>query len=273
MKVLPPIELSMVLARKGSDIFFQRQKISTPDCIIPRLGTKKASYTLAVIRQFEMLSVTSLNPSQAMGRTRDKLRSLQILARNNVGIPRTFFLDALSDIDVALDAVGGAPVIIKVPEGTQGMGVMLAESIRSARSILESQLNQGQHVFVQEFIEESQGKDIRIIILGGRMIAAMQRSSLGDEFRSNVHRGGTQSSIKISIEAQKTAQVAARLLGLQFAGVDVIESNRGPLVLEVNSSPGLEGIENATGLNIARQCTLYLEKLRNTREPKDRVGY
>ncbi|MCB1147179.1 MAG: RimK family alpha-L-glutamate ligase, partial [Leptospiraceae bacterium] len=273
VKVYPPIDLSMLLSRRSLQLYFQRNQISAPDCIIPRLGMKKPGYTLSVIRQFEMMKVTTLNGSQAMGRSRDKLRALQILSQHNIGIPKTFFLDSLSDIEIAIEHVGGAPVIIKVPEGSQGMGVILAESVRSARSILETLLSQGRHVLVQEFISESKGSDIRVIILGGRVVAAMRRDSVADDFRANLHRGGSQSGVELSVEMHKTSQIAARALGLQFAGVDMVQSANGPLVLEVNSSPGLEGIEAASGANIALACVNYLEKLHKLKDQRDSVGY
>jgi len=241
-------------------VYFQKQILPKPDIIIPRVGQKKAAYTMAVIKQFEMMHVKSLNTIQSISRARDKLRSLQLLAQNNIPVPRTFFIDNISDIDIAIDAVGGAPVIIKLVEGTQGVGVILAESVRSARSILESLIIQGQHVLIQEFIGESTGKDLRAIVLNNKVIAAMQRTSIGDEFRSNVHRGGTHCNAKLSFESEKLAKLATNILGLNFAGVDLIESKRGPLILEVNPSPGIEGIETSTGINIAEQCIIYLEK-------------
>ncbi len=273
VKVYPPINLSIFIDRSLTQVYFQKQLLSKPDIIIPRLGQKKPNYTLAVLRQFEMMGVATLNGSQAMGRSRDKLRALQILAQNNIGVPRTFFLDSLSDIEIAMEMVGGAPLIIKLPEGSQGMGVMLAETIPSARSILETLLNQGMHVLVQEFIAESRGSDIRVIILGGKMLAAMRRISVSNDFRSNVHRGGSAEKVNLSIEATRTAQLAARTLGLQFAGVDVIESRRGPLILEVNPSPGLEGIETASGVNVAAAVIAYLEKLRRLQTARDSVGF
>lgn len=260
VKVYPPLDLSVLLAKNQADLLFQRERIATPDILIPRLGTRKPNYTLAVIRQFEMMQVTTLNSSRAMGRSRDKLRSFQLLVKNGIPVPTTIFLDSILDIDRALELVGGAPVIIKIPDGSQGMGVMIAESERSARSILESLLAQGTHVLVQEFIGESKGSDTRVIILDGRVLASMRRTSHEKDFRSNIHRGGAGENIQISVEMRRMAQVATRILGLKFAGVDLIESERGPLVLEVNSSPGIEGIEKSSGTNIAREVILYLEK-------------
>ena len=260
VKVYPPVALALSIERNACRVFFQKTELPRPDIIIPRVGQRKASYTMAVIKQFEMLNVISLNAIQAISRARDKLRSLQLLAQNNIPVPRTFFIDNISEIDIALEAVGGTPVIIKLTEGTQGMGVMLAETVRSARSILESLIMQGQHVLIQEFISESTGRDLRVIVLNNKVIAAMQRESIGDEFRSNLHRGGSHSDIKLSIESEKLARLATKTLGLHFAGVDLIESKRGPLILEVNPSPGIEGIESSTGFNIAEQCIIYLEK-------------
>jgi ribosomal protein S6--L-glutamate ligase len=260
VKVYPPLALTLYIEKNESKAYFEKKILPRPDIILPRVGQKKANYTMAVIKQFEMMGVTTLNPIQSITRARDKLRSLQILAQNNIPVPRTFFIDNISEIDIAIEAVGGAPVIIKLIEGTQGMGVMLAESVRSARSIVESLINQGQHVLIQEFISEASGKDLRAIVLNNKVIAGMHRFSIGDEFRSNVHRGGTQSNTQLSIEGEKLSRLAAKILGLDFAGVDLIESKRGPLILEVNPSPGLEGIETSTGINIAEQCILYLEK-------------
>lgn len=259
--VYPPAGLSLHIEKKGSEIFYRKKQIAIPEIIIPRVGQKKTLYTLAIIKQFEIMGAVTLNPTQGIRRSRDKLRSLQVLAQHNVPVPKTFSLDDLSEIDIAIASVEGPPVIIKVTEGTQGVGVILAESKRSARSILESLIQQGQHVLVQEFIEESSGRDIRVIVLGNEVIASMQRSSIGDEFRSNVHRGGTSSQVDLTIESKRMAIVAVRALGLRFAGVDLIESNRGPLIMEVNPSPGLEGIETSTGENVAKAAIQYLDML------------
>lgn len=259
VKVYPSLNLSMLIDKNETELFFLKEKLKCPQVVIPRIGQKKAAYTLAVLRQIETMGAKSLNSSQAFRKSRDKLLTMQILAQKNIGIARTFFLDTPQDVGLAIEMVGGAPLIIKLTEGTQGFGVMLAETERSARSILEGLLNQGQHVLVQEFVAESEGSDIRAIVLNGQIIAAMKRTSIGDEFRSNVHRGGTQKAVDIKAELSQTAKVSARALGLDFAGVDLILSNRGPLVLEVNPSPGLEGIENSTGINIAEKCIDFLE--------------
>jgi len=272
VKVFPPIDLSVYVEKRNGEIYFQNKKILIPDCIIPRIGIKKMSYTLGTIRQFEILGSASLNASQAIGRSRDKLRTLQIISQTSIGMPKTMVIDSLADVETVINRFE-MPLIIKLLEGTQGVGVLIAESKRSARSILESLLNQGQLVMIQEFIKEASGSDIRAIILGGRLIAAMRRRSNSDDFRSNIHRGGTYELVKLTYEAEKVARMAAATMGLQFAGVDLVESNRGPLVLEVNSSPGLEGIESATGVNVAGECINYLEKLVRIKNRKDQVGF
>lgn len=273
MYVYPPLSLTMLVEKGKNDLYFQSRKISLPNMIIPRVGQNKPAYTLAVVRQFEMLGVPSLNTSLAITRSRDKLRSLQILSQNSIAVPRTFFLDAHRDIELALERVGGTPVIIKVPEGTQGMGVILAESFRSAKSILDSMLNAGKHVLVQEFISESKNSDLRAIVVDGRVVAAMRRTSVGEEFRSNVHRGGTHEAVQLPVEAEITARNAAEALGLQLAGVDLIESHRGYLVLEVNSSPGLTGIEAATQINVAEKIIQQAERLSRSKPKLDQIGF
>ncbi|MDH4199459.1 MAG: RimK family alpha-L-glutamate ligase [Spirochaetia bacterium] len=260
VKVFPPVALTLSIERNACRVYFQKQILPRPDIIIPRVGQRNSGYTMAVIKQFEMMNVITLNSTQAIAKSRNKLRSLQILAQNNIPVPRTFFIDNISEIDIAIEGVGGAPVIIKLTEGTQGMGVMLAETARSARSILESLISQGQNVLIQEFIGESTGRDLRAIVLNNKVVASMQRMSIGDEFRSNVHRGGSHHDTRLSIESEKLSRLAAKILGLSFAGVDLIESKRGPLILEVNPSPGIEGIEGSTGTNIAQQCIMALEK-------------
>jgi len=265
-RVYPPAGLTLFIERNGSEVYYQKQRLVMPDIIIPRVGQKKPTYTMAVTKQFEMMGLVTLNQTESIATARDKLRSLQVLAQNNIPVPKTFFIDDISDINIAIEAIGGTPAIIKLTEGTQGMGVILAESVRSARSILESLINQGQHVLIQEFIGESSGKDIRAIVLENQVIAAMERVSIGDEFRSNIHRGAKPNNIQLSIEGEKLAKMAAKVLGLSLAGVDLIESRRGPLILEVNPSPGFEGIEAATGVNIAEKVVIHLEKSLNAKK-------
>lgn len=259
-RVYPPIMLSMHIEKGKSGFYFQGKPVAPPDCVIPRVGQKKSDYTLSIVRHFEMSGVFSLNGSQSINKARDKWQTLQILAQKGIAVPRSFSVDSSAALDLALEKLGGAPVIIKSINGTQGLGVMIAESRRSALAMVESLISMGQSILLQEFIEESEGTDYRIIVLNGKTVAAMKRKSTLGDFRSNVHRGGSSEKTEISIEASRIAQVAARILGLKMAGVDVVLSKRGPLVLEVNPSPGLEGIEKTTGANVARECILFLEQ-------------
>jgi len=270
MRVYPPMQMSAYLERNALELYYQDQKIETPDCIIPRLGQKKPEHTLAIIRHYEMmirpgspaLHVKSLNASLAMMRCRDKFVTMQILAQNKIAVPRSVIIDDPLHIDNAFEKIGDPPYILKIPTGSQGTGVMIADSKSAGRSFIEVLLDQGLQVIVQEFIAEAQGADIRAIILHGNLIAAMRRQATGYDFRSNIHRGALSEKVDLSIEAARTVKLAARILGLQFAGVDLIESKRGPMILEVNASPGLEGIEAATGVNIAERVIDYLEESR-----------
>lgn len=270
MRVYPPMQMSAYLERNALELYYQDQKIETPDCIIPRLGQKKPEHTLAIIRQYEMmvrpgsssLHVKSLNGSLPMMRCRDKFVTMQILAQNKIAVPRSVIIDDPLHIDNAFEKIGDPPYILKIPTGSQGTGVMIADSKSAGRSFIEVLLDQGLQVIVQEFIAEAQGADIRAIILHGNLIAAMRRQATGYDFRSNIHRGALSEKVELSIEAARTVKLAARILGLNFAGVDLIESKRGPMILEVNASPGLEGIEAATGVNIAERVIDYLEESR-----------
>src|SRR5690606_26404674 len=217
-------------------------------------------YGCAVLRQFEMMGVAPLNESVAISRSRDKLRSLQLLARKGLGLPVTGFAHSPDDIPDLIAMVGGAPLVIKVLEGTQGIGVVLAETQQAAESVIEAFMGLKQNIMVQEYIREARGADIRCFVVGEKVIAAMKRQAKPGEFRSNLHRGGTASLIKITPEERATAVRAARAMGLSVAGVDILRSARGPLVMEVNSSPGLEGIETTTGKDVAGLIIQYLEK-------------
>ncbi|MBV6493099.1 MAG: Ribosomal protein S6--L-glutamate ligase [Turneriella sp.] len=261
MRVYPPVQMSAYLERNALELYYADQKIETPHCIIPRLGQKKSAHTLAIIRHYEMMHVKSLNTSHAMARCRDKFVTMQILAQNKIAVPRSVLLEDPAHIDTAFEKIGAPPYILKVPTGSQGTGVMIADSKGAARSLIETLLDQGLQLIVQEFIAESRGSDYRAIILGGELIAAMRRQATGYDFRSNIHRGADAEKVELSIEAARTVKLAARILGLDFAGVDLIESNRGPMVLEVNASPGLEGIEGTTGVNIAERVIGYLEEV------------
>jgi ribosomal protein S6--L-glutamate ligase len=239
---------------------FKGRKLSSYDAVIPRIGASITFYGTAVVRQFEQMGVFCLNSSHAISVSRDKLRSLQILSRHDVGMPKTAFVRENEDVLRAIEEIGGAPVIIKLLEGTQGIGVILAETSKVAEAIVEAFAGLDQNVLIQKFVAESKGKDIRAFVVGDRVVAAMRRSAVGTEFRSNVHRGGTTQAVELPADYQRTAVQAAQIMGLRVAGVDLLESEAGPQVVEVNSSPGLEGIEGATGVNVAGAVIEYLER-------------
>ncbi|KLV06582.1 ribosomal protein S6 modification protein [Photobacterium aquae] len=241
-------------------IHFEGQDLTGFDAIIPRIGADITFYGCSVLRQFEMMDVFSVNQSIAITRSRDKLRSLQLLSRKGVGMPITGFASKPDDVPDLIKMVGGAPLVIKLLEGTQGIGVVLAETQKAAESVIEAFMGLKANIMVQEFIEEAGGADIRCFVIGDKVIAAMKRQGAEGEFRSNLHRGGSASLIRISPEERKTAVAAAKAMGLSVAGVDLLRSNRGPLVMEVNSSPGLEGIEGATGKDIAGMIVEFIEK-------------
>src|SRR6185436_8349115 len=230
------------------------------DAVIPRIAASHTFYGLAVVRQFEMMGIYPLNESVAIGRARDKLRSLQILARDGVGLPVTAFANDTSKSGEVIEIVGGAPVVVKLLEGTQGIGVVLGETHKSAKSVIEAFHGVNIAILVQEFIKEAEGRDLRVFVVGGKAVAAMERSGAKGDFRSNLHRGGRAEAVKMSAQERSTALKAARSMGLNVCGVDMLRSSRGPLVMEVNSSPGLEGIENATGVDIAGAIITFLEK-------------
>ncbi|MGF1726361.1 30S ribosomal protein S6--L-glutamate ligase [Photobacterium nomapromontoriensis] len=241
-------------------IHFEGQDLTGFDAIIPRIGADITFFGCSVLRQFEMMDVFSVNQSIAITRSRDKLRSLQLLSRKGVGMPITGFASKPDDVPDLIKMVGGAPIVIKLLEGTQGIGVVLAETQKAAESVIEAFMGLKANIMIQEFIEEAGGADIRCFVIGDKVIAAMKRQGAEGEFRSNLHRGGSASLVRITPEERKTAVAAAKAMGLSVAGVDLLRSNRGPLVMEVNSSPGLEGIEGATGKDIAGMIVEYIEK-------------
>ena len=257
--IVDPLKCNIEMEKKSPKIFYKGEYLKNIDAIIPRIGASVTFYGTAVIRQFEMMKVFTTCSSQALIRSRDKLYSLQILSRAGVGLPKTVFTNYTRDVEHIIDSVGGAPLVLKLLEGTQGLGVVLAETKNAATSVLEAFNGLGARVIAQEYIEEAGGADIRAFIVDGKVVGAMKRQGKEGEFRSNLHRGGSASLIDLTDEEEKTALKAARSLGLAVAGVDMIQSKKGPLVLEVNSSPGLEGIENATGKNIAREIIRYIE--------------
>ena len=250
----------MNITSHNPSVHWKGEKIEGVDAIIPRIGASVSFYGTAVVRQFEMMGVYSLNESVAITRSRDKLRASQLLARKGIGLPVTGFANSPSDTEDLLNITGGAPVVIKLLEGTQGVGVVLAETKKAAESVIEAFRGLGANFIVQEFIKEAGGADIRCFVIGDKVVASMKRQGKEGEFRSNLHRGGTAKLIKITPEERSTAVRSARAMGLNVAGVDLLRSNHGPVVMEVNSSPGLEGIENATGKNIAGMIIEFIEK-------------
>lgn len=264
----------VVMETGNTDIFLEDRALAEVDAIIPRIGSSVTFYGSAIIRQFEVRNVFTTLSSLALVRSRDKLRSLQILAKAGVGIPKTAFAKYPRDIEYLINHVGGVPLVIKILEGTQGLGVVLAETKSAAKSVMEAFYGLDANILVQEFIKEAKGADIRAFVVDGKVVGAMKRQAVEGEFRSNLHRGGVSTEVKLS-RAEKTIAVkATKALGLAVAGVDMLRAERGPLVIEVNSSPGLEGIEKATGEDIASRIIEYIEKNINNTEhkKKDKVG-
>ncbi len=258
-RVVNHLSCNIEIEKKTPRLYYNGKYLDDVDAVIPRIGASVTFYGTAVVRQFEMMKVFTAIESQALIRSRDKLRSLQILARAGVGLPKTVFTNYTKDADHLVDSVGGAPMVIKLLEGTQGLGVVLAETKNAATSVIEAFNGLGARVIAQEFIKEAGGADIRAFIVDGKVVGAMKRQGKKGEFRSNLHRGGSATIIELSDEEERTALKAARAMGLGIAGVDMLQSSKGPLVLEVNSSPGLEGIEKATNKDIAKQIIRYLE--------------
>ena len=259
-RVVNHVKCDILIERRNPQVIFNGQPIKDIDAIIPRIGASVTFYGTAVVRQFEMMKVFTTTESQALVRSRDKLRSMQILTRSGVGIPKTVFTNYSKDVGSIVDNVGGAPCIIKLLQGTQGLGVVLAETKKAAVAVCEAFNSLKARVIVQEFIKESRGIDIRAFVVDGRVVGAMKRTGKEGEFRSNLHRGGTAQLIELTHEEEVTAIKAAKALGLHVAGVDMLQSDRGPLVIEVNSSPGLEGIETATKQDIAGEIIKFIER-------------
>lgn len=251
VKVLNTLRFSIDLSGDEPDLQYRGRPLPDYDAVLPRIGASITFFGLAVVRQFEQMDVYSPNTANGIANSRDKLRSIQILARHGVGIPATTFVRDRADVLPAIERVGGAPVVIKLLEGTQGIGVILAPDTKVAEAVIETLQSAKQNVLIQRFVKESKGRDIRALVVGDRVVGAMRRVAQGDEFRSNVHRGGRAEGIDIDPEFERVAVQAAQIMGLRVAGVDMLEGDDGPLVMEVNSSPGLEGIETSTGLDIA----------------------
>ncbi|SMO34115.1 SSU ribosomal protein S6P modification protein [Thalassovita litoralis] len=260
LDMINTLRCTMNIASRRPEIWYESRKLPDYDAVIPRIGASITFYGLAVLRQFEMMGVYPLNESVAIGRSRDKLRSMQLLARAGIGLPVTTFAHDPKQTEQVVKMAGGAPVVIKLLEGTQGIGVVLADTDRSAKSVIEAFRGADVNILVQEFIKEAGGTDIRALVIGGKVVAAMQRNGAEGEFRSNLHRGGSAQPVKISPEERSTAVRAAKTLGLNVCGVDMLRSNHGPVVMEVNSSPGLEGVEKATGIDIAGKIIEFIEK-------------
>lgn len=267
--VLDVLRCYMNIATHRPSIHYKGEDLTGFDAVIPRIGASVTVYGAAVLRQFEMMGVYPLNESVAITRSRDKLRALQLLSRKGIGLPVTGFAHKPDDIDDLLRMVGGPPVVIKLLAGTQGIGIVLAETRKAAETVIESFLGLKASVLVQEYIKEAGGSDIRCFVIGDKVVAAMKRQAKDGEFRSNIHRGGSAALVKITPEERSTAVRAAKTMGLNVCGVDILRANHGPVVLEVNSSPGLEGIENVTGKDIASQIMIFIE--RNARQGKTKT--
>ncbi|MCB1679272.1 MAG: 30S ribosomal protein S6--L-glutamate ligase [Halioglobus sp.] len=258
VRVLNTLKFAIDLERGSPSLHYRQKELSHYDAVLPRIGASITYYGTAVVRQFQEMDVFCANTSHGILNSRDKLRSLQILSRHHVGLPRTSFVRDKKDVLPAIERVGGAPVIIKLIEGTQGIGVLLAETVKAAESIIELLQSQKQNVLIQKFVAESKGRDIRAFVVGDQVVAAMRRVAQGQEFRSNVHRGGIAEPVELSEQYRETAVRCTQIMGLRVAGVDMLEGEDGPQVMEVNSSPGLEGIETCTGLDIAGAVIDYI---------------
>ncbi len=274
IRVIDYLKCSIEIIKDELKINYKGEELPIPNAIIPRIGASRTFFGSAIVRHFEMMDVFSTSGSLAIKRSRDKLRSLQILSRHGVDMPKTIFASNLSNTEDIIELSGGAPLVLKVLEGTQGKGVVLAESDKAAKSVLDAFYGMDVNLLVQEFIAESKGSDIRAFVVNGQIVGAMKRQGKKGEFRSNLHQGGSAKLHKLSRQEKSTALSAAKAMGLKICGVDMVLSNRGPLVMEVNSSPGLEGIEKATGIDIAGKIMDFIEQ--NTqgkkKRKKDNIG-
>lgn len=269
VSVLDTLHCYMNVNSREPSIHYQGEELCGFDAVIPRIGASITFYGTAVLRQFEMMGVYPVNESVAISRSRDKLRASQLMARKGIGMPVTGFAHSPDDIPDLIQMVGGAPLVIKLLEGTQGIGVVLAETRKAAESVIEAFLGLKANIMVQEYISEAKGADIRCFVVGDRVVAAMKRQAPEGEFRSNLHRGGAATLVKITPEERAAAVRAAKTIGLNVAGVDILRSNHGPMVMEVNSSPGIQGIEEATDIDVASKIIQFIEK--NARENHTRT--
>jgi len=273
MRIINYLRCYMNITSQKPSVMYNGKPLENFDAIIPRIGASRTFYGTAVVRQFEVMGVFSANESQAISRSRDKLRCLQILAREGVGLPVTGFAHATQDIDGLIETVGGAPLVIKLLEGTQGIGVVLAETHQAAKSVIEAFRGLEANILVQEYIKEAQGADLRCFVVGNKVIASMKRQGAEGEFRSNLHRGGKAQKVRLTPEERNIALRSAKAMGLSIAGVDLLRSNHGPVVMEVNSSPGLEGIEKATHIDVASKIIEFVEKNAIYGNLKDKIQY
>ena len=271
MLVVDYLRCYMDITSHKPKVMYQGSPIEGVDAIVPRIASSYTFYGTAVVRQFEMMGVYSVNESQAISRSRDKLRSLQLLSREGIGLPVTGFARSTKDVDGVIKLVGGAPLVVKLLEGTQGIGVVLAETNKAAESVIEAFRGLDANILVQEFIKEAGGADIRAFVVGDVVVASMMRQAQAGEFRSNIHRGGTGAKVKLTPEERSTAVRSAKKMGLRVAGVDLLRSNHGPVVMEVNSSPGLEGIESVTNINVAAKIIEFIERKAKPGSTRDRI--
>jgi ribosomal protein S6--L-glutamate ligase len=260
VRVLDTLQFDIRVSTGNPELFYQGEVVAGVDAVIPRVGASITFFGLAVVRQFEMMGVYCLNESQAIARSRDKLRCLQILSRHDIGLPPTVYTRQADHVPGCIDRVDGPPVVVKLLQGTQGIGVVLAETTMAAGSVIEAFHGLDQNILIQKFIREARGSDIRALVVGRKVAAAMRRQAVAGEFRSNLHRGGKTKNVRLPPEYRKAALAAARVLGLRVAGVDLIESKEGPMVMEVNSSPGLEGIEKTSGIDVAAAIIEHIER-------------
>jgi ribosomal protein S6--L-glutamate ligase len=272
VRVLDTLQFDIRVSRRTPELFYQGGPVGPVDAVVPRIGASITHFGLAVVRQFEMLGVYCLNESQAIARSRDKLRCLQLLSRHDIGLPPTIYTRQAEHVPSCIEHVDGPPVVVKLLEGTQGIGVVLAESTMAASSVIEAFHGLDQNILIQRFIREANGSDIRALVVGRKVVAAMRRQAVSGEFRSNIHRGGTARKLRLAADFRRTALAAARVLGLTVAGVDLIESAEGPMVMEVNSSPGLEGIQKTTGVDVADAIIEHIERSVPTFQPDPEAG-
>jgi ribosomal protein S6--L-glutamate ligase len=273
VEVLDTLQFDIRVSRGNPELLYQGEPVGAVDAVIPRIGASITYFGLAVVRQFEMMGVYCLNESQAIARSRDKLRCLQLLSRHDIGLPPTVYTRQADHVPACIEQLEGPPVVVKLLQGTQGIGVVLAETAMAAHSVIEAFHGLEQNILIQKFIKEAKGADIRALVVGRRVVAAMKRQAVAGEFRSNIHRGGTAKKMRLPAEYRRTALAAARVLGLTLAGVDLIESDEGPMVMEVNSSPGLEGIQKTTGVDVADAVIDHIEhEVASYRTPDPTAG-